>query len=143
MSVQVAINEQWSAGRTGSVQCGLRKLGAGKEVLVWPVDHPFVESETVIRLRETLRTDPLGVWFIPTYEGRGGHPVALKREAVVRVLELDPATPLRAVLPALEPRVIRIPVDDPGIVANIDTPKEYDRYYRQWQDRRKELWTVD
>jgi molybdenum cofactor cytidylyltransferase len=132
LPIELIEAEQWYEGRTASVQAGLNALPTDRDVLFWPVDHPFVRSRTVERLTAVLATDLLGVWFIPTFHEQGGHPV-LWRSVVRRdLLELRPDAPLRALLPEFGPQVRRIPVDDPGVVANIDTPETYRAAYDDW-----------
>lgn len=102
----------WPGGRTGSLQRGLAHTGATR-ALVWPVDHPLATAATA---RALLRAE--GEWVVPAFEGRAGHPIVLGGPAIGRVLRADPATPLRE----LRLDVVRIDVDDPGVVANLDTP---------------------
>ncbi len=124
---RVVENPAWAAGRTGSVQAGLSVLGSGDPIVLWPVDHPFVEAKTVRGLLDAARTDPVSVWFIPSYRGRSGHPVAFRASVVPRLRALSPAEPLRAVLAPLGAGVRRIASDDPGVLANVDTPEAFER----------------
>jgi molybdenum cofactor cytidylyltransferase len=121
----VVENTEWARGRTGSIQKGLEELADGTSVLLWPVDHPFVQAMTLRRLCTAADNDAMGVWFIPTFEGLGGHPVFLKPAALPRLLSLGPAVPLRTLLPGFGPQVVRVPVEDPGVRANVDTMQDY------------------
>ncbi|HLY76990.1 MAG TPA: NTP transferase domain-containing protein [Thermoplasmata archaeon] len=125
---EVLENTEWAQGRTGSIQRGLDGVGKETPVLLWPVDHPFVQAMTLRRLRTAAEHDAMGVWFIPTFEGLGGHPVLLGPVVCQRIADLRPAEPLRTLLPAFGPQVVRVPVKDPGVRANVDTPQDYHRY---------------
>ncbi len=136
--VEVLANPQWERGRTGSVQVGLRWAEGAEGVLLWPVDHPFVDGETAAQLLATARRDALALWTLPTFEGRGGHPVAIRREAFGEVLDLDPARPLRTVLRRLGVQVARVPVRDPGVIDSSDTPDEYRDGLARWTVRERQ-----
>lgn len=133
--VEVLANPRWEAGRTGSVQVGLRWAEDGEGVVLWPVDHPFVRVETPARLLDHARRDALALWIIPTYEGHGGHPVAIRREAFGEVLDLNAGAPLRTVPRRLGVQVARLPVNDPGVVDSTDTPDEYREGLARWTAR--------
>lgn len=109
-------NPRPDAGRTGSLQCGLAAASA-PAVLVLPIDHPLVAPETLARLLETP-----GAWVVPARGDRGGHPLKLAGVALSAVLSAPPSVPLRDVpaMMGLEP--VRVPVDDPGILQNLDAP---------------------
>ena len=125
---QVLENAEWEAGRTGSIQQGVAALPAGSSALIWPVDHPFVQAMTLRRLRNAAEHDAMGVWFVPTFEDTGGHPVLLKSPVLDALRMLEPDTPLRVLLSRFGPQVVRIPTDDPGVCANVDTDDDYRRY---------------
>lgn len=108
-------------GRTGSLQRGLAMTRA-QRVLVLPVDHPLVAPET-LRLLAARPEE----WVVPTHGGRGGHPLKLGPMGVAAVMTAPPATPLRDIpgMVGLDPT--RVPVDDPGIHLNLDTPEDVRR----------------
>ena len=138
LDVELVDSEQWYEGRTASVQSGLRAIPPGSDVLFWPVDHPFVSTRTLDLLQAVRDSDALGVWFVPTYRGAGGHPVLWRDLVRTDVLELRPDAPIRALMPELGPQVRRVAVDDPGIVASIDTPEEYRESFDAWLARRED-----
>jgi molybdenum cofactor cytidylyltransferase len=121
-------NDRWVEGRTGSIQRGWEAVGAERTVLLWPVDHPFVQAKTLRRLRTAAEHDAMGVWFIPSFEGFGGHPVLLRPAVFSRLAGLDPAVPLRTLIPEFGPQVVRVPVPDAGVRANVDSEQDYQRY---------------
>ncbi len=125
LAVDLVEAERWEEGRTASIQAGLAALPSSADLLFWPVDHPFVAPRTVDALVAARATDQLGLWFVPTFEGRGGHPVLWRSEVRRPILDLRPDAPVRSLLPQFGPQVRRVAVDDPGVVANVDSPEEY------------------
>jgi CTP:molybdopterin cytidylyltransferase MocA len=135
LEVELVDSEQWSEGRTASVQAGLASLPPDRDVLFWPVDHPFVRPRTVDALLSARDTDLLGVWFIPTFQGRGGHPVLWRPAVRNDIFDLRPDAPLRALLPEFGPQVRRVAVEDPGVLANIDTLDAFQAATAGWMAR--------
>ncbi len=135
LRVSVVEAREWFEGRTASVQAGLAALPEGADVLFWPVDHPFVEVRTVELLATFPTDDPLVVWFIPTFQGKSGHPVVWRSTLRRDLLELRADAPIRALLPEFGPQVRRIPVEDPGVVANVDTPEAFRLARESWASR--------
>jgi molybdenum cofactor cytidylyltransferase len=131
----------WAQGRTGSIQAGLSGLPDEAEVVLWPVDHPLVSVTTLPRILRVAEDDRLSVWVLPEYRGRGGHPVILKAAARRAVFELGPEEPLRRLLPYLGPQVRRVPVEDPGVIVNLNTPQDYENARREGLPIGEEPWT--
>jgi molybdenum cofactor cytidylyltransferase len=125
----------WAGGRTGSVQAGLRAIPVAADVLVWPTDHPFVQAKTVRDLLAARRRDAMGVWFLPSYGGRGGHPVLLGPPVTARLRELSADEPMRRLIPEFGPQVVRVSVSDPAVLANVDTEETYRRALAEWHRR--------
>lgn len=107
---------------------GVRPAGA----LVWPVDLPHVRVATVDRLLEThRRTRPQAV--VPAFAERRGHPVLWGAGLFDELLTSEQATKdgARAVLRAHEAEVTSVPVDDPAVIDDLNTPEDYERLVRE------------
>jgi molybdenum cofactor cytidylyltransferase len=135
LPVTLVDSELWYEGRTASVHAGLEAIPPDRDVLFWPVDHPFVSDSTVDLLERGRDTDALAVWFIPTFAGRGGHPVLWRAGIRADILDLRSDAPLRSLLPEFGVQVRRMAVNDPGVVANVDTPEAYRAALEEWQAR--------
>jgi molybdenum cofactor cytidylyltransferase len=111
-----------------SLQCGLRAFRETPDaVFVWPVDHPLVERDTVVAMITAFqRTDAPVV--VPTHGGRRGHPVLFAARVIPELLAADPSLGARSVVHAHDDR-LELPVPDPGVVADIDTPEDYARVF--------------
>jgi CTP:molybdopterin cytidylyltransferase MocA len=93
----------------------LAEVGWGR-VSVLPVDHPLVRPGTIAALAATE-----GAAVIPKHDGKHGHPVVLDRATAAAVATERMRGPtLREVLAEVGPT--EIAVDDPGTIANCNTP---------------------
>jgi molybdenum cofactor cytidylyltransferase len=79
--------------------------------LLWPVDHARVGAAAV-RAVLAVAGDAAAV---PTWQGRGGHPVAVARRLWPALAAVSGARDV------LRPVAVRVAVDDPGVVADVDT----------------------
>ena len=69
-NVSTVVNPNPELGRTGTIQRGIESIGTGP-LLIIPVDRPGFSLETINLLCKTNTTT------IPTYEQKGGHPIAI------------------------------------------------------------------
>ena len=115
----VVINPNPEAGRSGSLQCGLKQILDTKggerafRLLVVPVDRPGFSDET---LQSLMAKE---VCACPAKDGRGGHPLLLMPDDVTRIRTAEPDTPLRELC---SPE--RFDVDDLHLHLNLDTPSD-------------------
>lgn len=134
----IAVNGAWRDGQLSSLQCGLRVLSPGTEgALVTLVDHPLIEASTYAGLRGAAERAP-GMILVAECRGRGGHPVVFPRAVFGELLSAPRDGGARVVVRRDPARVGRVPFDDPGIVADIDTPGDYERIGRIISPRRRE-----
>ncbi|MGK7312040.1 MAG: nucleotidyltransferase family protein [Candidatus Longimicrobiales bacterium M2_2A_002] len=93
--------------------------------VVLPVDHPRVRPATVGTLIDAWRADPSAV-VRPVHVGRPGHPTVFPRRVWAALRDPDLADGARSVVE--RERVVDVPVDDPGVLVDIDTPDEYRKH---------------
>ncbi len=104
-----------------SLRLGLARLVsvAVDGALVWPVDHPYVDAESVIAILETVRRTGAPI-VLPVFEGRRGHPVYFSRDCW-RALATVKDGGARAVVRAHAGEIVEVPVINIGVVRDIDT----------------------
>lgn len=113
---RVVVNPRPEDGRTGSVHLGLAELGASAtDVLICPVDRPGWDRGVLEALLNTS-----GEAVVPAHEGRAGHPLLVRGEALVRIAALAKNAPLRDALPS---RTV-VEVDAPYLHVNLDQPQD-------------------
>lgn len=117
---------RWLDGPMSSIKAGLRAaLEEGADVvLLHPVDMPAVRASTLKALLKAMGDSDEGLR--PEFEGAPGYPVVLSRAAAERLLESG-ETLLDAALLGMKLR--RVPVKDPGVLVNINTPETYERLF--------------
>jgi molybdenum cofactor cytidylyltransferase len=122
-------NPRPELGQFSSLRIGLRAvLDRGRDTAcITLVDRPPAAPSTLATLRATLEpSDPHEVWAaVPEYEGRHGHPVIFAREMLEAMLLAPATSTARDVEHANQSRVMYVPVADPRIAININTPEEY------------------
>jgi molybdenum cofactor cytidylyltransferase len=84
-------------------------------------DMPLIRPETFRLLRD--RVGP-GLIAVPEFEGKRGHPVAFDAHYFNQLLQLTGDQGASGILALHEASVVRVPVDDGGIVLDIDSPAQ-------------------
>lgn len=123
------LNPDPARGQFSSLQAGVRAvlaLAPAPAALVAPVDHPAFAIETARALLRAWqeRGAPL---VKPRCEGRNGHPVLYGREALAAIAAAGADDTARALQAQWAERAELVAVDDPGVLANIDTAEDYAR----------------
>lgn len=124
-SLELVISEEPDElGPAGSIAAAVRSgaLAGHEVVIVTPVDVMPVSREVIEALAEgALR----GEAARPIWDGRAGHPVACRRALLEQHYCLG-APPLRDVLSGLGGRCIAVPVGDPAVGRDLDTPEAWE-----------------
>ncbi len=110
-------------------------------LLLLPVDHPRVKGRTVGRLVEAfLAADPSPPLVIPVHDDRSGHPVLFHASLFSELREEGLAEGARTVVHRHRSRALEVPVDDRGVLVDIDTLPEYRRHYPRAYRKRFQKW---
>jgi molybdenum cofactor cytidylyltransferase len=121
------LNSEWQGGQLSSLRVGIQNLSRQSSgVLFTPVDHPLVREETYALLIELWNRDRTRI-VIPKYMDRKGHPAIFPQRVFKRVLHGVLPNGAREIIYEEWDSVAFIPVDDPGVVWDIDTPEDYER----------------
>jgi molybdenum cofactor cytidylyltransferase len=115
-------------GQFSSLQTGLRDvLNRGREAaMVTPVDRPAPRPETIELLNDSFLSKAYGTWaVVPEHGGKHGHPILIGREMIEAFLKVPATSMARDIEHANQQHVLYVPVDDPAVVANINTPEQY------------------
>ncbi|MGH7961419.1 MAG: nucleotidyltransferase family protein [Candidatus Binatia bacterium] len=127
-ALRVAVNTRFFLGQLSSLMTGIGALSAQSEAAVVNlVDHPLVATETITALLDSFRTAPLPI-LIASYQGRRGHPVLFSRRVYGEILAAPLDQGAKPVVRKDPARVREVQLDDPGILADIDTPEDYSRW---------------
>jgi len=123
----VVLNRDAGSPMIASVRCGLRALPLEtKGVLLWPVDHPLVRAETVDLIVDAFEQRQPGI-VLPVCGGKRGHPVLFSTRLVPELVAAPDTAGARHVVRAHEGELLEVPVEDVGVVTDIDTPETYEK----------------
>ena len=128
--VKVVINTEYSLGQLSSLQRGIREVDPRSTgSIVTLVDHPLIEASTYRALMDEWERFPEKI-AVARFGERGGHPVIFPRSLFGELMEASPEVGARAVLRRDARRVRWVGFDDPGIVADIDSPEDYKKFVK-------------
>jgi molybdenum cofactor cytidylyltransferase len=110
----------FAEGMAASLRTGIGALPMDCEgVLVCLGDMPFLRSDTLDQLA-VFHSGEAAVF--PTYTGKRGNPVLLARSLFAEILKLTGDEGARTILRVIPDQVAELPVDDPGILRDVDLP---------------------
>jgi molybdenum cofactor cytidylyltransferase len=116
-------------GQFSSLQVGLREvLNRGRDAAVITlVDRPPAQQRTLHKLLEHFRLQNSDEkWaVVPEYSGQHGHPIIFGREMIEAVLRSPATATAREVEHRNQQYIEYVPVDDPFVILNINTPQDY------------------
>lgn len=120
----VVRNPEYRRGMFSSVQAGLRALPAGaKLVLIALADQPKLKPATVRRLLDAFA----GKILVPSCRGRQGHPLLFEARYAAEILAMDESLTLKHFLANHPDEITRLPVEDEGVLVDIDDRADYER----------------
>ena len=121
-------NTNAEQGQLSSLQLAIRNFDRQiTGMLVVLVDHPLVREDTYRELLKSARVNPQAI-IIPVYQQQRGHPVYFGRKYFQALLETPLNLGAREVIKKNIQSVYSLPVSDPGIVQDIDTPDDLIKY---------------
>ena len=126
---QTLHNPDYATGMASSLRVALGQIREDTgHILVCLGDMPFVRPETIVALTSSAQRLGEARIFIPTYNGKRGHPVLWRRDMIPDLMAITGDKGGRDIIHNNEAMVVEVAVDDPGILIDLDTPEALARF---------------
>ena len=135
--LEIATNPNPERGMLSTILSGVEHIAAATmpsegPLLISPADVPGISPQSIRRLLAAYPANEKVI--VPTYRGKRGHPLLLAPELIPELPHLDPEVGLKQIREHYE--VLEVEVDDPGILGDVDTPADYERFRAAASDSR-------
>ena len=119
---RVVVCDNADEGMGASLACAARAAGEARGYLVALGDMPFIRRTTIAAVRDALAGGaPLAA---PYFRARRGHPVGMSSAFYGELLRLKGDEGAKKLLAGHERDLVKVPVGDPGVLRDIDTPDD-------------------
>ena len=115
-------------GQFSSLRVGLQAvMDLGRDAaMITLVDRPPASAAALAKLRAAFEAAPSEIWaVVPEYDGRHGHPFLAGREMIEVFLKAPATATARDVEHQHQQHLQYVPVDDPHVAMNVNTPEDY------------------
>ena len=121
---EVVVCDNAAEGMGASLACAARAAAhlqpPADGCLVALADMPFVRRTTIAAVRDALAGGAALV--APYFRARRGHPVGMSKIFYEKLSVLQGDEGAKELLAAHERELVKIPIGDPGVIRDIDTP---------------------
>jgi molybdenum cofactor cytidylyltransferase len=131
LPVRFAVNPDPNSEMAESIRKGLALIDPKniRAFLILPGDMPLVRPSTVRAVVQALLESDRTV-AVPLFGNRKGHPVVFRADLYETVLTFRSPQGIRPLVHGENAQPLSVPVDDEGVVTDVDS----------WDDYRKVLW---
>jgi molybdenum cofactor cytidylyltransferase len=129
LKVKPIYNEDFADGEMlSSIQCGIRALTIQTQaILIGLGDQPQVQEKSVRMVCDAFIESKSDI-VVPSFQMRRGHPWLIARPLWDGLLKLRHPQSPRDFLKEQSGKIQYINVDDSGVLADLDTPDDYQRW---------------
>ncbi len=136
--LRIVVNKYYEQGMASSLREGLSALDPQTDAaLIILADQPFIRPETLDQIIDRHRCSNAQI-VIPLYKGFRGNPVLLDRSVFPEVMALDGDVGCRAIFGRHLEGIVKVEVDDVGVLLDIDNKDDYERLRRFGQSAEDE-----
>ena len=119
---KVVACENAAEGMGASLACAVRAAGDAEGFVVALGDMPFIRASTIAAVRDALAGGALLV--APYFRARRGHPVGIAGRLRAELEGMQGDEGAKRLLEGHADKLVKIPVGDPGVIRDIDTPSD-------------------
>jgi molybdenum cofactor cytidylyltransferase len=95
--------------------------------LLVPADHPTLDANVVHLLIRARQDHSECSIFVPTFQGKRGHPTLIGWKHTPGIRALPVGTGLNQYLRQFRGETVEVPVDSEKVLSDLDTPEDYAR----------------
>jgi molybdenum cofactor cytidylyltransferase len=121
----IIYNRGYAKGMSSSLKKGLSAAEAADAAFIALADQPFLSPKTVDKMIEEYLVSRAPI-VVPVYRGRRGNPVLFDKSLFPQIMRIHGDSGAKAVVEENDGLVLEVPVQDVGVVADIDTQSEYE-----------------
>ena len=126
-NLNIVVNDAYREGMGSSLRTGVSALPAEIDAaFIVLADQPFVQPSTLRLLTDRYRESNAQI-VIPMYKGFRGNPVLLDRSVFPEVMALTGDIGCRAIFGKHLEGIAKVPVEDLGILLDVDSQEDFDR----------------
>lgn len=123
-------NPDFKKGQSTSLIAGIKSVASDSDAAMFLLaDQPFVASNTINALICAFKSSTASIG-IPYYKNKQGNPVIVSKSMFSRIHTLTRDIGARALFQAYKDQILKIPVSDPSILADVDTIADYNSILR-------------
>lgn len=131
--LEIVVNPEYEAGQFSSIQAGIRAVDRETPgVVSCLVDQPHLLPYTYRVVIMNACSHPENI-IIPTFHSRGGHPVYIPRTLFPEIDAAPSSANLRDIFNNYRDTILRVEINDAGILEDIDTKKDLHRLEKWYQ----------
>lgn len=122
--VRAILNPEAAKGMSTSLRAGVRAAASSSDAfLIVLGDQPLVSPASVNVMLARWKATAARI-LVPTFRGMRGNPVLLHRSLSAEMAAITGDVGCRSVIRAHDSEVLEVPVDDPGVLIDLDTSEE-------------------
>jgi molybdenum cofactor cytidylyltransferase len=125
--IRIVRNDDYERGMASSIKCAVKEVSdSAQACIISLVDQPRIDPATINSLIDAY-TGGAALIVIPTFEGKGGHPILFDRSLRQEILDMDDKIGLRQVVQAHRDSTMRVEVCNSAVLEDCDLPEDYER----------------
>ena len=125
--LKIVVNHAYGQGMASSLREGLSAVDLQNDAaLIILGDQPFLQPQTLRQIIDAYKATRAQI-VIPSYQGTRGNPVLLDRSLFSEAMALQGDTGCRAIFSNHLEAILKVEVEDPGILLDIDSQDDYER----------------
>ncbi len=123
INVKLVFNEDYQSGMSSSIKAGIRESTADA-IAILPGDMAFIQSDQIRAVIEEYKRTGAPI-VVPTYHGRGGHPILFSSSLRGELLRItEEGRGLKEITARHQNEIARIELNTARILVDIDYQKD-------------------